>query len=665
MKKINKVRLLINSLLFIVLPILLNVVIESLGHKTLFGGIEMLFNKPVVFLCNALIIACTLSVGILLRRFRYFWIVAVSLLWILLGVSNFLLLCNRVLPLTAHDMQLLDILSSMMHKYLNPFFLAVVALAIVALLIGIFILLFRSRSPKGKISFIKPVAFLLIMVSVTFGSLKIAVATGALQTRFPELPKAYLENGFAYSFSLSLLDTGIDRVDGYSEDLIDSIVDNFEKTDKDEVETPNIIFLQLESFFDVNCLKSVELSENPLPNFTSLTAENPSGLITVPTIGAGTVNTELEIVTGMRMSDFGAGEYPYKTILKENTCESIANNLKNHGYSSHFIHNYKGTFYGRHLVYANLGYDYYCGIEQMDKYTLTENGWPEDKILTKYIQERLEYTKGPDVITCISVQPHGSYSDVGKYEKHVTVTACDNESLRESYEYYVNQLYEVDQFIGELIEFLSKKSEDTILVAYGDHFPSLEFKDSELDGRTIYQTDYFIWNNMGLEFEDKDMPAYQLNSTVLESINVKDGVINSCHQTYKDSEQYEYYLTALEYDILYGKKYAYDGKDPYTVSKLNSQTLQQALRITDVLEKDAEKGLYVVLGNGFSKDTLVRVNGMIVPTEYLNSYTLQFKWKKYKPGQKVCVWELEYGNSENFIADPKDTEDQKDSSILD
>ena len=39
------------------------------------------------------------------------------------------------------------------------------------------------------------------------------------------------------------------------------------RSDHATEETPNIIFLQMESFFDVNHLKGVTYSENPVPEF--------------------------------------------------------------------------------------------------------------------------------------------------------------------------------------------------------------------------------------------------------------------------------------------------------------------------------------------------------------------------------------------------------------
>ena len=39
-------------------------------------------------------------------------------------------------------------------------------------------------------------------------------------------------------------------------------------------------------------------------------------ILKVPSVGAGTANTEFEVLTGMNLRYFGPGEYPYKTYSK-------------------------------------------------------------------------------------------------------------------------------------------------------------------------------------------------------------------------------------------------------------------------------------------------------------------------------------------------------------
>ena len=88
----------------------------------------------------------------------------------------------------------------------------------------------------------------------------------------------------------------------------------------------------------------LEVSEDPIPNFRKMMNDYSSGYFKVPSVGAGTANTEFESITGMSMRYFGPGEYPYKSILKETTCESAPYVLKGLGYGTHAIHNNEANF---------------------------------------------------------------------------------------------------------------------------------------------------------------------------------------------------------------------------------------------------------------------------------------------------------------------------------
>ena len=84
MTKLNSKKFITNISLFVVLPFIINIVLESLGNKSILGGFVMLFNSPYVFFANVMIVAFTLSFGALFGRFRDFWIGFVGFVWILL-----------------------------------------------------------------------------------------------------------------------------------------------------------------------------------------------------------------------------------------------------------------------------------------------------------------------------------------------------------------------------------------------------------------------------------------------------------------------------------------------------------------------------------------------------------------------------------------------------
>ncbi len=640
-------KIIYNIIIFIILPFFTTVIIESLSNERFWGGLSKAINDPYIFLCNMLIIASLVSIGAFLGRFRMIWVGVVIFICISLATVNYLLLCNRTLPFTAFDFHLLNMLPFIVKRYIKPLLLAAICLTIVAAMLILVALFLRALSkPKEKHSKIFATIYIVLMFSLTIGNISFARSAGILDTKFPCLPQSFIKNGYTYSFLLTL-NNGIERVDGYSSELIGSITSNFAKTDNKAIKKPNIIFVQMESFFDLNALNNVSFSQNPVPNFSNLAEEYPSGLFTVPVLGAGTANTEFEVVTGMRVLDFGAGEYPYMTVLKTNTCESIANNLKKHGYTSHFIHNYKGSFYGRNNVYKNLGYDYFYSLEYMTGYSLTETGWTKDDILLRYINESLDSTDDSDLITAISVQAHGGYETAAEYEKHITVTDCKDKSLLSQYEYYANQIYESDIFIGKLIESVSKRDEETILVIYGDHMPVLDITEENLNGRTEYQTDYIIWNNMGIDYNDENLYSYQIGSKILESINIRDGVLNSCHQTYKDDDKYYYYLQALEYDMLYGKGYALDTKEAFPVS--NMFVNRRSLKINNVSKIQNTKNRYLIKGDGFTNKTFVKIKYRILPVDYIDENTLELKYNSELSNVRIVAWEKDTGDSNIYI----------------
>ena len=94
--------------------------------------------------------------------------------------------------------------------------------------------------------------------------------------------------------------------------------------------------------------------------------------------------------------------------------------------------------------------------------------------------------------------------------------------------------------------------------------PSLKSRESELDSGNLYTTEYAaVWANFPLEAEDKDVKAYQLASHVLEMLGINNGTLTKFHQMNAWSGAYETELRTLQYDMLYGDRVVYGGKNPF------------------------------------------------------------------------------------------------------
>ena len=144
------------------------------------------------------------------------------------------------------------------------------------------------------------------------GLTDVAIDKRVISNYFGNIAFAYEDYGFPYCFAASLFNTGINQPAGYSEETMAEINKdgclNVSETSRSKEELPNIMFVQLESYFDPTEVEWLRFSEDPIPNLRKLYADYSSGYFKVPSVGAGTANTEFEVLTGMNMRFFGPGE---------------------------------------------------------------------------------------------------------------------------------------------------------------------------------------------------------------------------------------------------------------------------------------------------------------------------------------------------------------------
>ncbi len=609
--------------------LLLNLLIETLGRfptAGIFGGLTFMVHSPLVFLYNALILYATLVLASLSKR-RVFFFTIISIFWLGIGIINGVILTQRMTPFTVKDLSNLNDGLTIVTNYLSNYeIIGAIAAGLIA--VGLLVLLFiKGPQKRDGVKRKRNLVAVLLVIAFTFLSSSFVIRAGIVQTFFGNLAYAYRDYGVVYCFVNTWLNTGISKPDGYSKEEILSIFDKKELgddnamllTQKDEDEEhPNILFLQLESFIDPMTIQSIQLSQDPCPNFRRLMQTYSSGELTVPACGAGTANVEFEVLTGLSVKFFGPGEYPYKAVLKEKTGESLAYDLDSLGYTSHAIHNHRAVFYNRNSVFSNMGFDTFTSVEYMKNVEKTPKNWAKDDVLTECITDALDSTDGRDMIYTISVQGHGKYpAEQVLRNPAIEVTAAPSEELKWKYEYYVNQIYEMDQFIKALTDTLAKREEPTVLVMYGDHIPALDMTEDDLESGNLYGTQYLIWNNIGLKKDDENLHAYQLAAHVMEMLDMQVGTIFTYQQNHKNSETYLADLKALGYDMLYGKYYIYGGTNPFKPTNLkmgvNDITIDEIVKIGDK---------YYIKGRNFTQYSKVTLDGKELKTIYLGENVL-------------------------------------------
>jgi len=623
------------------ISVLLILVIEVLARHSLTDGIRFVWDHPFLTLLSAAILTAFYALALLVPKRNFVWL-CITVVIVGLAVTNSILLCFRITPLAATDIALLTSVFEIMGIYLTVWQIILLVLLVLVVIAGLIYLGIRMK--KQMYHPLLAVCNAVISILVVVLMIHIGDARGWLQTEFANLPDAYADNGFVYCFTRSLFDRGISKPDTYDEDTVDNILEDMKKQKTNEVEEkPNIIFIQLESFMDLKRMQGVTYSEEPTPVYSSLRKTCPGGFLKVPSVGAGTANTEFEILTGMTLDYFGAGEYPYKTVLQDETCESMAYNLRELGYRTGVLHNNTGSFYSRNKVFANLGFDYFVSSEYMENLSYNPIGWAKDKVLTGQIQHILKATSEPDLIYTITVQDHGKYPTELLENPHIKVSgfAPEDEERQNAFTYYVNQCHETDAFLGSLIATLNAFEEPVVLVLYGDHLPNLDITEEELASGNLFQTEYVIWSNKKmledyeLSKKNENLYAYQLSAHVLKLFGMNNGLLTKFHQMYHNYDNYKSNLKILQYDMLYGKKEVYDGLSPYEPTDL--QMGFDPIRITDV---SSVGGSVYVMGKNFTESSFVFIDGKKQDTVFLNENTLMVSDKELEGGEEVYVAQL-------------------------
>lgn len=632
-ERLNKISILIQALAVCVGYYL----IETISRHSFGKAWTYMTTRPLVFLYNAGLIFTTTLIVYLVRR-RVFVRTLLAIFWMTLGIINGVLLAQRVTPFTGPDLHLITDAFKIAKRYLPVPGMILAGIAFVLVIIGLVVLFLKGPRYQGPMKYKYNIPLVLAGVLIFAGTTKLALEKRVLSNYFGNIAFAYEDYGYPYCLATTIFNTGISCPQDYSQEEMDRILST--ESDLEETQTdsrPNIIFLQLESFFDPTEVNFLEFSEDPIPNFRKLMEKYSSGYFKVPSVGAGTANTEFETITGMSLRYFGPGEYPYKSILKETTCESAPYVLKDLGYSTHAIHNNEANFYGRRTIFPNLGFDSFTSEEYMpeedDKNAL---GWVKDEVLTNHILDCLQTTEGPDYVYTISVQGHGAYPDEELLEDPaIKVSGAESEEENNKWEYYVNQVHEMDQFVGQLIDALEENGEDTVLVMYGDHLPTMGLEVEDLNNRYLFQTEYVMWDNIGLEKEDEDVASYQMAAVVLDRLGIHEGNIFRYHQARRNTRNYQVDLETLQYDILYGEQYVYGGESPY--KRTDMRMGMHDTEFTEVRADASVEGSYYIIGDYFTPSTEIQINGEWVDTNYLDRKTLLITGQNLTDYDRICV----------------------------
>ena len=322
------------------------------------------------------------------------------------------------------------------------------------------------------------------------------------------------QNGFLLNFTTAIRYSFVSEPDGYDADKVAQTARSYRSqsvTDAGEL-PENLIFIMNESFSDLTAaFPNLELSEDPLAFYHSLTENTVKGTMISPVTGGGTANVEFEYLTGDSLAFLPSSTVAYQLYLYDG-CPSLVSQAKDLGYHTIAFHPYLSSGWNRTSVYPWLGFDEVHFQEDVQDPQYIRN-YVSDLSDYEQLFRWTEESAGPTMIFNVTMQNHSGYSQGwNNLSGDVTVTGGAKPSSITTQ--YFSLMKESDQAIQALVEHYSQVEEKTLIVFFGDHQPPLgntffeTLYGKKLDERDpeevlqAYETPFFIWVNYDIPERD-------------------------------------------------------------------------------------------------------------------------------------------------------------------
>ena len=627
MKKLNEIfkldkRTIHQILLWLIGGLVLVFATEFLLRGSFEDVITLIKEKPGVVLANYLLILMLTSIFFLVKR--KYMVYFISFMVILgVAITTFFLMKVRGIPLTFSDLYSIGEAMEIADKYINKTMI-IIAVICLAFLIAVAVFLYKLDCDTKRFKLINFVLIFIVSIGF-FSTVRSQQSKNIMQFKRWDIPASYKCNGLTYSTVESCVKYIRKKPNDYSQAKIQEIKDKVDKAEASDNRTlnnkkPNILFVQLEAFMDPTEVKGIKYSEDPIPNFRKLTQTFTHGMASAPTTGGGTVRTEFEVMTGNNIDYLTPGEIPYNTILKSKYYNSVATTLKSEGYKAHAVHNFQGNFYGRNNAYAKLGFDDFTSKEYRRNDELNEREWVKDVILTKYIEKALDSTKDSDLVYTVSVQGHSSYpTDAENYDFPIKVSGTLDQKVLNQMYYYVNQIKGTDDFIGELVDMVNKRDEDTIILFYSDHMPKLKIFEDDDFYLDKYKAPFAFYANFDIEKYDIDeIESYELSSLMFKEAGLKYGPMERFNTYMKDDPEFSKMQDLIEYDVLFGKSYYINDDE-----KAKKNTLKMGVEDIVINNIETKGNKMIIHGANFTTNSRVYLNDKQVDKKFIDENTLE------------------------------------------
>lgn len=457
-------------------------------HGNFFTSLGMYFRYPILFVLNGLPVVIVLTMFWLILRNVFYAASLGTLTFGLLSYVNLLKILDREDPLVPADLVLFrEALDSAMHFSLDMYWSKVFLIAGVAfffLLLGIKL---KSKRFSWKTSLLS-----LLAVSISFvGLIQFGYSSKTLYQSFTvpnqyNIASVFNTLGFNYCFLYNVNLYQVEKPEGYHDAEIKAL--EYKEADKAQSAAahnfrPHVIVVMCEAYSDVSEEDCIEYGEHdsPMKLYKDAISKNAiNGHIVVPNYGAGTANTEFDVLTGMQTNMLG-NTSSFRLVRKRT--ENLTTVFHDLGYTTAFLHPGNSWFYNRNSVYEHFGMDAKVFKDVFDESDYKGTIISDDAFLEELIRIFEEKKKeGPVFAYGVSIQNHQAYT-YGKFGMDtppVPTTKPVSDSSAESLSVYMQGVRDSSKMLDDLCRYIDSVNEPIMIVFFGDHRPNLLNAPSEL-----------------------------------------------------------------------------------------------------------------------------------------------------------------------------------------
>ena len=355
--------------------------------------------------------------------------------------------------------------------------------------------------------------------------------------------------GFAYTIPTPFSESAdeLKEPENYSREQVEAILAPHAGSKDTPEMLPDVLFLMVESYYDMEKLGKYTCSIDPIADFRKLQQEYWGGEYITRAYGGFTIFAEYEVLTGYRSTDTWGMPFLNAKAMPLGM-ETVATVLSRHGYQTHVTHPNTREYYNRQRAYTAMGFDTIALAEDMEPAPDTSfSGYPSDAYFYDQIIRNYEERDKDKPWFChaVTYQNHGPYSYPLVDESiEITGGAMTDKEKQIASNYAYSLKVSTDE-LKRLLDYFDRQERPVMVVVWGDHAPNLSFFGIEQPENPIalseyYETPMMIWNNYGLEITGmpEHMAAYRLGACVLNLLGIK-------------SDAYFNYLSAEETEDLY------------------------------------------------------------------------------------------------------------------